>query len=84
MKKLVFIIGLAFTATAFALVAGPMTIVGKTKSFDGKTVVVETEQDLITIPRNLVAQKKLATGDKIEVLLSPDEIKQLKFEPKKK
>lgn len=73
-----FIFSLLVSGAAFALVAGPSNIQGTVKSFDTKTVVVETEDSQYEIPRNLVGQKTLKAGEKIEVLLSIDQTNQIK------
>lgn len=78
MRAVILIFSLFISASAFALVAGPSNIQGTVKSFDTKTVVVETEDSHYEIPRNLVGQKTLKAGEKIEVLLSIDQTKQVK------
>ncbi len=78
MKKIIILFSLLFWANAFALVAGPSRIQGTIKSFDERTVLVESDDAKFEIPRDLVAEKLLKVGGKIEVLLSIDQTKKVK------
>jgi predicted RNA-binding protein (virulence factor B family) len=81
MKKFFFFI-LLLPSLALALVAGPHKIMGKVRSFDEKTVTLDSEKFEYVVPKELTDAKKLKIGNEIEVLLSEDQISKVKITKK--
>jgi hypothetical protein len=79
MKKILILLILSISLQAYTLVAGPSKIEGKIKSFDTKTLIIESEDFTFEIPREFVGQKNLKSGEKIEILFSLDQADKVKI-----
>lgn len=66
------------------MIVGPTTIEGKVKSFDEKTVVVTTDDSLISIPKEFVPAEIIKANQKIEVNLTEEQFNKVKIEKIKK
>lgn len=66
-----------------ALVTSASTITGNVKSFDAEKVVVENETHTYEVPAKYVGAKKLKSGSKINLLVSEEQLKEVKISTKK-
>jgi hypothetical protein len=82
LNKIIFSLLFSYSA-AFALVAGPFKIVGTIKSFDQKTVKVEGDEATYEIPRDYFNDKDIKPDNKVEVLLSQEQVEKIKTQKKK-
>jgi hypothetical protein len=68
----------------FSLVAGPYYVEGTLKSVDAKTLKIDTPESVVTVPRQLVAEKNLKVDSKVRVEFLPDQLGLLHFAMKQK
>lgn len=69
--------------SVLALIAGPSKIVGTIGSFDKKKVVVENAENKYEIPRDYISDKEIKPNNKVEILLSQEQIEKIKIQKKK-
>jgi hypothetical protein len=80
MKSLkLFLVGVLIAISAQANVMGPYFISGAIKSFDDKTVVMESQTFRYEIPREYVQQHPLKILQKLELALDRDQFKHIKL-----
>ncbi|MES2767966.1 MAG: hypothetical protein V4596_02380 [Bdellovibrionota bacterium] len=84
MKQFFIVSILLISLNAFGLIVGPTTIEGKVKSFDEKNVIVITEENSISIPREFVPTENIKANQKIEVNLTEEQFNKVKIEKIKK
>lgn len=63
---------------AGALLSGPSSYSGVVKSFDTQSVVLEAGARRFRIPRQFVGRKHLKTGERLELVLSLEQARQVK------
>ncbi len=79
MKKTLAFCAILISFNSFALQVGPYRIVGRILAFDEKAVTVESSENVVEIPRDLVGSKKLKTNEALVVTLLPENESKLKF-----
>lgn len=82
-KYLYFFLLLIFSKSALAVVSDSNRIEGYVTSYDDKRIVIESGNQMVTIPAELY-KYKVKTGERISVKLSSDELSKIKSENIKK
>lgn len=83
MKQIILFALFLFSMNSMALIAGPFTVEGRIKYFDGKTVTVETPENVVTIPKEFVPSENIKPNAEVEIALSDEQFKKVKIEKKK-